>query len=139
VIGDTPGAILKRLWHARAPVACAASVCLKALANGRLLGGWVRCTRAAWGWIPGRLPAFVFAGDCRRCAACSGRWACCLTGSTGRLRWPSSPPPSAAGGGLFVALFGPAWAWLLWLLPVFGGGAFAVYTARFAHLIDHFA
>ncbi len=43
----------------------------------------------------------------------------------------------AAAGGVLMALLGPFGLWLLVAAAIFGAGAFSVYPAVVAHLIDH--
>lgn len=132
VIGDTPGLSLKRLWHA-APVACAASV-LSGLAMGGFWGlGAVYAGRMGMdtGQIAGFVSLVIVAGALLQ-------WPMgMLSDRVDRRLALAIIAAVAAGGGLLMALFGPLGQWLLVAAAVFGGGAFAVYPAAVAHLIDH--
>lgn len=132
VISDTPSLSLKRLWRA-APVACAASTL-----SGLAMGGF-------WGL------GAVYAGRMGMDTVQIGGFVSLVIVAGALLQWPMGFMSDrldrrlalaiiagvAAAGGLMMALFGPLGQWLLVAAAVFGAGAFAVYPAAVAHLIDH--
>ncbi|KAA0693425.1 MFS transporter [Halopseudomonas laoshanensis] len=132
VISDTPGLSLKRLWLA-APVACAA-----ATLSGLAMGGF-------WGL------GAVYAGRMGMDATQVAGFVSVVIVAGALFQWPMGILSDrvdrrlalaiiagvAAAGGVCMALFGPMGQWLLVAAALFGGGAFAVYPAAVAHLIDH--
>lgn len=132
LISDTPGLSLKRLWQA-APVACAASTL-----SGLAMGGF-------WGL------GAVYAGRMGMDTVQIGGFVSLAIVAGALLQWPMGFMSDrldrrlalaiiagvGAAGGLMMALFGPLGQWLLVGAAVFGAGAFAVYPAAVAHLIDH--
>ncbi|MFN3580184.1 MAG: MFS transporter [Pseudomonas sp.] len=132
VIGDTPGLSLRRLWQA-APVACSAS-----LLSGLAMGGF-------WGL------GAVYAGRMGMETTQIASFVSLVIVAGALFQWPMGMLSDrvdrrlalaiisalAALGGLLMALLGPFGQWLLVAAALFGGGAFAVYPAAVAHLIDH--
>ena len=132
VISDTPNLSLKRLWQA-APVACAAAL-LSGLAMGGFWGlGAVYAGRMGMdtGQIAGFVSLVIVAGALFQ-------WPLgMLSDRLDRRLALAIIAGAAAGGGLLMAVLGPFGQWMLLAAAVFGAGAFAVYPAAVAHLIDH--
>lgn len=131
-INDTPSLSLTRLWQA-APVACAGAL-LSGLAMGGFWGlGAVYAGRI--GLPPTEIALFI------SLVILSG--ALCqwpmgyLSDHIDRRRALAIIAMLAALGGALMLALGPYGQWFLLGAAVFGAGAFAVYPAVIAHLIDH--
>ncbi len=132
VIDDTPPLKLARLWQA-APVACAGAV-LSGLGMGGFWGlGAVYAARMEMdtAQIAGFVSLVILAGALAQWPM--GR----LSDSIDRRRALVIIAGLAAAGGVLMALLGPFGLWLLVAAAIFGAGAFSVYPAVVAHLIDH--
>ncbi|QEW07108.1 MFS transporter [Nitrincola iocasae] len=132
VINDTQSLSLKRLWQA-APIACAG-----ALLSGLAMGGF-------WGL------GAVYAGRIGFAPADIAMFISLVIVSGALFQWPMGILSDridrrkalaiismlAALGGVLMLVLGPYGQWFLLGAVVFGAGAFAVYPAVIAHLIDH--
>ncbi|PKM31080.1 MAG: MFS transporter [Gammaproteobacteria bacterium HGW-Gammaproteobacteria-11] len=132
VIENTPGLSLRKLWQA-APVACSAAL-LSGLAMGGFWGlGAVYAGRM--GMDTGQIATFV---SLVIIAGAAMQWPLGMLSDRADRRLALAIISAiAVTGGLLMALLGQFGQWLLLAAAVFGGGAFAVYPAAVAHLIDH--
>lgn len=131
-ISDTPSLSLKLLWRA-APIACAGAL-LSGLAMGGFWGlGAVYAGRL--GMSPADIALFI---SLVIVAGALFQWPMgILSDRIDRRRALAIIAMIAALGGVLMILLSPYGLWFLFGAGVFGAGAFAVYPAVVAHLIDH--